>query len=393
MKFLLTLSLTWLSCTFAAAQDSLTDHCGYSLLFNDTAKAVLLPVSSHYYSGTYGGYTWECWFKLDRPLAGGTPTRPLIDAIDNVTFEDQYLGFGWDGGWYDEPVTNLVFKVDGPGAAPSHRNCRYAPPGGFQLNTGYMATGVADYEDHIQKLFLDGVAVDSVALNVPPITRTINTELSCDCNWDHSFPRPLYGRMDEVRIWERALSNAEVMAQYNHCLSGSEANLFLYYRCNDASGLNVSDATALANDGTFSPGGRWAQDEPLLAGNDCPNFCTVEEICGNGIDDDHDGLTDEGCPCDITLSAPLYPNVFSPNNDAKNDVFRFDAGVVETLQCSIYDRWGLLIATLSSPSDSWDGKTKNGGECPQGTYYFIVNGTMKCSGKAFQNKGFIQLLR
>src|SRR6218665_2690385 len=76
--------------------------CTSSLHFDDQSIGVQLPASNQYYSGANGGYTWECWFKLDQPFNG--QSRPLISAIDAVLFEDMWLGFGWQGGFFNEPV-------------------------------------------------------------------------------------------------------------------------------------------------------------------------------------------------------------------------------------------------------------------------------------------------
>ena len=239
--------------------------CSGSLLFDATHPSVDLPMSNLYYSGTNGGYTWECWFKLNQPF--GSDMRPLISSVDGVLFEDQWFGFGWQGGWFNEPVTSLVFKVDGPNSTtPTGPNCSYAPPGGYILGTWYHAAGVMDYTNQISKLFLNGILVDSKPISTQPITRIIPTQLCL--NWGGT-PLSLFGNMDEVRIWERAVTDSEILANYNHCLSGNEQNLILYYRCNQPGGSNVIDATPNNNIGTFSNLPSWSSQEPVLTGTAC----------------------------------------------------------------------------------------------------------------------------
>jgi gliding motility-associated-like protein len=222
--------------------------CQISLLFDNVNPAVYLPVSNQYYTGVNGGYTWECWFMLTQPF--GANVRPLISAIDNVTNEDLYLGFGWQGGLFNVPVNTLVFKVDGPGmVAPTGPGCTYAPPLGFSLNTWYHAAGVMNYNTQLATLYLNGVAVDTETITTPPITRVIPTELSY--NYANT-PVPLFGYMDEVRIWNRPLTAAEVLTNYNQCLVGNEPNLLVYYNCNQPGGNWVDDATPNNNNGTFA---------------------------------------------------------------------------------------------------------------------------------------------
>ncbi len=239
--------------------------CPGSLLFDATHPAVDMPSGNQYYSGTNGGYTWECWFKLNQPF--GTDMRPLISAVDGVLYEDQWFGFGWQGGWFNEPVTKLVFKVDGPnGVSPTGPNCSYEPVGGYVLGTWYHAAGVMDYTNQTSKLFLNGALVDSKPITTSPITRVIPAQLCL--NWGGT-PLSLFGNMDEVRIWERPVTDAEILANYNHCLTGNEQNLLVYYRCNQPGGTTVVDATPNNNIGTFSNLPSWSTQQPVLTGTAC----------------------------------------------------------------------------------------------------------------------------
>jgi len=67
----------------------------------------------------------------------------------------------------------------------------------------------------------------------------------------------------------------------------------------------------------------------------------------------------------------LIPNIITPNNDGKNDLFPVIDGYY-TLDIKIYDRWGRLIYESLASTVSWDGKNMAGNECPDGTYYYIV---------------------
>lgn len=75
----------------------------------------------------------------------------------------------------------------------------------------------------------------------------------------------------------------------------------------------------------------------------------------------------------------FIPNVFSPNDDDRNDYFGVFTGVgVKTINfLRIYDRWGELlfsreqIPTNSDPSEGWDGKFR-GKVVQQGVYLYIA---------------------
>ncbi|MBC8146190.1 MAG: LamG domain-containing protein, partial [bacterium] len=55
--------------------------------------------------------------------------------------------------------------------------------------------------------------------------------------------RSFKGQLDEIRIWDRALSETEVRCQRVLSLQGTERGLVLYYRCNDGNNADLCDAT------------------------------------------------------------------------------------------------------------------------------------------------------
>ena len=74
----------------------------------------------------------------------------------------------------------------------------------------------------------------------------------------------------------------------------------------------------------------------------------------------------------------FIPNVFSPNDDDKNDYFGIftGVGVKKINYVRVYDRWGELLfanqnlAPTSDPSQGWDG-TFRGKPVQQGVYLYI----------------------
>jgi gliding motility-associated-like protein len=114
----------------------------------------------------------------------------------------------------------------------------------------------------------------------------------------------------------------------------------------------------------------------------------------------------------INLSTPAVlftpdslSNVFTPNNDGKNDLFtpysgkipseRFITYYAKDFTLHIYNRWGNLVFTTSDIKTLWDGTNDKGKEVPAGTYYWISTYISRCDPSENQvtNKGFVQLLR
>lgn len=70
----------------------------------------------------------------------------------------------------------------------------------------------------------------------------------------------------------------------------------------------------------------------------------------------------------------LY-NVFTPNNDQKNDCFRFDGldQVCDGIEWEVYNRWGELLFETTDPEACWNGNLPDGTPLPEGTYFWILD--------------------
>lgn len=91
------------------------------------------------------------------------------------------------------------------------------------------------------------------------------------------------------------------------------------------------------------------------------------------------------------------PNVFTPNGDGYNDVFRaLSDQYVEGFRIHIYNRWGNPVFSSDDPRFEWDGRMGgNGQACPDGVYFYVVEFTVEAEGlddKIYQS-GSVTLLR
>lgn len=69
----------------------------------------------------------------------------------------------------------------------------------------------------------------------------------------------------------------------------------------------------------------------------------------------------------------LIPNIFTPNNDGSNDVFKIEGNNLSNVKAKIYNRWGVLIYSWNGVDGFWDGRTTAGKEAIEGTYYYVLN--------------------
>jgi gliding motility-associated-like protein len=71
----------------------------------------------------------------------------------------------------------------------------------------------------------------------------------------------------------------------------------------------------------------------------------------------------------------LLPNVFSPNGDGVNDIYRpFRTAYVERVEMTIFNRWGIEVFRTEDPDINWDGKISDSDQLVSpGVYYYICD--------------------
>ncbi|MBQ2375253.1 MAG: gliding motility-associated C-terminal domain-containing protein [Bacteroidales bacterium] len=85
------------------------------------------------------------------------------------------------------------------------------------------------------------------------------------------------------------------------------------------------------------------------------------------------------------------PNVFTPNNDGKNDIVFVKGEWIESFEFEIFDRWGESVFFTNNLSEGWDG-TFNGKLCDAAVYFYRL--VVNCAGgKKFVEGGDITLIR
>lgn len=83
----------------------------------------------------------------------------------------------------------------------------------------------------------------------------------------------------------------------------------------------------------------------------------------------------------------IIPNVFTPNGDGQNEVFKIETINGKDLTGVIYNRWGRKVAELNGLNASWDGGNNN-----SGTYFYILEVEYTDDSKK-EYEGHIQLLK
>ena len=65
------------------------------------------------------------------------------------------------------------------------------------------------------------------------------------------------------------------------------------------------------------------------------------------------------------------PNVFTPNGDGENEVYRSDQFNVERVEWVVLNRWGQVVHTGKAPVLEWDGRDVHSGEDLAEGVYFV----------------------
>ena len=155
--------------------------------------------------------------------------------------------------------------------------------------------------------------------------------------------------------------------QVNFANNSTNATSFIWSFGNGNTSTNTNDTSSYLTQGTYTV--------MLIATN--PYGCIDTAIATIMVN---------------ATSFILIPNIFSPNGDGTNEFLSIQhEGIVE-LKMEIFDRWGLFIAEVNGPNGGWDGKTKSGGDAPDGTYFYIVS-AKGIDGKEYGLHGYFMLAR
>lgn len=109
------------------------------------------------------------------------------------------------------------------------------------------------------------------------------------------------------------------------------------------------------------------------------------------------GLCSDSISNIIIVNAPgepilTVPNVLTPNGDGTNDEWFISTENVAELEVIIVNRWGNEITKIEGVTGTWDGKTSNGDDVTDGTYFYKYQ-AKAMNGEEFSGHGFLTLIR
>lgn len=197
------------------------------------------------------------------------------------------------------------------------------------------------------------------------------------------------GRMDEVRLYNRGLSENEIENLYASPQSILTRDTLIFL----GGSVNARVVEACSNTFSWSPSTGVSDTrsaEPVLMPDTTTTYTVTfsEENCS--VQDQVRVLVVD--PEEVGCETLALPSAFTPNGDGINDTYGLSNPFVidELVAFRIYDRGGGLIFETSDPFTNWDGAYK-GSEVNPGTYLYSV--VYICDGEEKQQQGTVAVLR
>lgn len=127
-----------------------------------------------------------------------------------------------------------------------------------------------------------------------------------------------YGYIDEVRVWNRVLSQAELQSNLYSELRGNEANLVGYWNFNDGT---AADASVQHNNGTFVSGATSALDDVPWSGPQ-----PVADIRVSAVDIEWSSATSKSYQVQFSESMvnPVWSNLGSVYVGTGSNIYHMD---------------------------------------------------------------------
>jgi hypothetical protein len=189
-----------------------------------------------------GDQTIEFWIKPDDFVARRNPWAKAYGGEGTMTLET-------DG------EINYFYGTDGGNDNPYQT---FGTEKNLKAGRWQHVALVRRLDSAPQKLFwyLNGTLVaEADALYFPAVAGSLNALIG------RGYTSHLLGNLDEFRVWNTARSQAEIQANMDNVLTGSESGLVAYYPFAEGSGVVLDDATANALDGTIEGDPTWIGTE------------------------------------------------------------------------------------------------------------------------------------
>jgi len=270
-------------------------------------------------------------------------TQAAHSVYLTITETDRALRLDWND---NNPWLNakfVVFRQD-PGSAQFDSI-------GFTTHNHYLDTGLVNSQTYCYYVKCIGsYATPGIA---DPLINL--SQVNCGTPFDNVPPCALF--LSNFTNCE-TLSN-ELSWVYPDSCQVEDLTYYIYYARS-----SKEDYTLL--DSTTGTGYIHHPIPPVLVG--CYAVTALDSLYNQSV------YSNAVCIDKDVCSTYYLPNVFTPNGDNHNDVFKAaDSSVVsiERIRLKIFNRWGSVVFKTEDPAFRWDGKDETTNQdCSQGVYFF-----------------------
>jgi gliding motility-associated-like protein len=221
------------------------------------------------------------------------------------------------------------------------------------------------------------------------------------------------GYIDEVRIWNKALTTGEITSRSTtHINPNTVNNLVGYWDMNDNSAPTIIDCSTSGATGQMVGSASLSLDAPTLIFPFLPRWSTnqtgttvfvsptdtakykleigyckyasVDSITINVVE--CEDIDDSGL-----ISSVWVPSAFTPNGDFKNDVFKVQGANITYYEIKIFNRFGNILYHSRDILAGWDG-TFEDRYVQDGAYAYIITYRDR-KGEEFTKHGTVSIMK
>lgn len=196
---------------------------GKAITFNGTSNYITVPNTANYLETS--SFTFECWAKRSTDVSRSGKDRLMMSVSSN----------GWG-----VLIENNKVKLTKVGVSECASKTAIADTFWHHIAVTHNGT--------IATFFIDGKADTSITYS-----NTFNSTGSYTIG-SRGNSEFFAGTIDEVRVWNKVKSSADIAQQRCIVLNGLESNLRAYYKFNEGSGTTIIDSTSNANNGSITNG-------------------------------------------------------------------------------------------------------------------------------------------
>lgn len=246
----------------ASAKNRTSD---YALDFNGETDYV--KIDNNESAGIITGFPFSfiAWFKTSGPIDGNEDM--VLVNIANPDFASKYYGISIRK--YQDKYKAVIVARNGASERVKSFNQNLAD------ETWHQVVGVFQSENS-RKLYIDGVYTGKSSSNVTFDANAIITTIG---RWGDNTPNAYFQQLiDNVSIWNKELSDAEIINYYNNHPSGTENKLVGYWDFNEGGGTTLNN---LASSGGYNG---------IISGAQFKATTNPEDSDGDGVTDDNDAF-------------------------------------------------------------------------------------------------------